>query len=137
MWQVYTHHTSASDFLQFVYIFVSNMNQGQILSNESKMAVRSQMADQNQIFWHDSESIQHFFNPILHSFGVSMKFCWKKVFQKIQDGGWNGWQILTQKSRFGCFWTSQWAFENPTFSPVVHRYSRPSDGQKSISLIIF
>jgi hypothetical protein len=42
------------------------------------------------------------------------------------------------KSRFGCFWiwTSQWAFENPTFSIVVHRDSRPADGQKSISLSI-
>jgi hypothetical protein len=36
-----------------------------------------------------------------------------------------------EKTRFGCFWTSQWAFENPTFSPVVHRDSRPADGQKS------
>jgi hypothetical protein len=26
-----------------------------------------------------------------------------------------------EKSRFGCFGTSQWAFENPTFSPVVHQ----------------
>jgi hypothetical protein len=41
-----------------------------------------------------------------------------------------------EKSRFGCFWISQWAFENPTFSPVVHRDSRPADGQKSISLSI-
>jgi hypothetical protein len=41
-----------------------------------------------------------------------------------------------EKSRFGCFWTSQWAYENPTFSPVVHRDSRPEDGQKSISLSI-
>jgi hypothetical protein len=41
-----------------------------------------------------------------------------------------------EKSRFGCYWTSQWAFENPYFSPVVHRDSRPTDGQKSISLSI-
>jgi hypothetical protein len=41
-----------------------------------------------------------------------------------------------EKSRFYCFWTSQWAFENPTFSPVVHRGSWPADGQKSISLSI-
>jgi hypothetical protein len=39
-----------------------------------------------------------------------------------------------EKSRFGCFWTSQWAFDNPTFLPVVHRDSRPADGQKSISI---
>jgi hypothetical protein len=39
-----------------------------------------------------------------------------------------------EKSRFGSLWTSQWAFENHTFSPVVHRGSRPADGQKSISL---
>jgi hypothetical protein len=29
-----------------------------------------------------------------------------------------------EKSRFGCFWTSQWAFENPAFSAVVHMVSR-------------
>jgi hypothetical protein len=33
-----------------------------------------------------------------------------------------------EKSRFSYFWTLQWAFENPTFAPVVHRDSRPADG---------
>jgi hypothetical protein len=41
-----------------------------------------------------------------------------------------------EKSRFGRFWTSQWAFEDPSFSPVVHRDSQSADGQKSISLSI-
>jgi hypothetical protein len=44
--------------LQYFYVmsstmhlfFVSNMNQEHILSNKSKMAVRTKMADQNQIF---------------------------------------------------------------------------------------
>jgi hypothetical protein len=51
----------------------------------------------------------------------------------------NGYGLRPQKekSRFGCFWTSQWAFENPTFSPVLHRDSRPADGQKPVSLGIF
>jgi hypothetical protein len=35
-----------------------------------------------------------------------------------------------EKSKFGYFWTSQWAYENPTFSPVVHMDSRLADGQK-------
>jgi hypothetical protein len=50
----------------------------------------------------------------------------------------NGLRLWPQKekSKFGCFWTSQWAFENPTFSPVGHRDSRPADGRKSISLSI-
>jgi hypothetical protein len=40
-----------------------------------------------------------------------------------------------EKSRFSCFWTSQWAFKNPTFSPVVPRDSRPApaDGQNQSS----
>jgi hypothetical protein len=33
-------------------------------------------------------------------------------------------------------WTSQWAFKNPNFSPVVHGDSRAADGQKSIFLSI-
>jgi hypothetical protein len=54
------------------------MNQEHILSNESKMAVRSKMAEQNQIFLHNSESI--FF---LHLFGVGKtQILWKKSFSK-------------------------------------------------------
>jgi hypothetical protein len=55
------------------------------------MAVGSKMADQNQIFSHNSGSIQHFFKHsfCIHLVLVRRKFCGKKVFQKIQDGGWN------------------------------------------------
>jgi hypothetical protein len=42
-----------------------------------------------------------------------------------------------EKSKFGCFGTSQWAFENPTFSPIVHRDSRQAYGQNSFSLGIY
>jgi hypothetical protein len=61
------------------------------LSNESKMTVRSKMADQNQIFSHNSESIQFFFQSsfCIHLVLLRRKFCGKKVFQKIQDDGWN------------------------------------------------
>jgi hypothetical protein len=77
-------------FLQCICIFVSYTNQEHILSKGSKMPVRSKMADQNQFFRHKSESIQHFF--IFFAFicitnTVRRKFCGKKVFQKIQDGG--------------------------------------------------
>jgi hypothetical protein len=47
------------------------MYQGHILSIESEMAVRTKMADKNQIFSHNSESIQHFFNLFLYLFGVT------------------------------------------------------------------
>jgi hypothetical protein len=40
-----------------------------------------------------------------------------------------------EKFRFGCFWTSQWAFENAAFSPVVHRDSQGFT--KSVSLHVF
>jgi hypothetical protein len=54
------------------------MNQEHILSNESKVAVRSKMADQNQIFWRNIFTI--FF---LHSLGLSkMQILWKKSFSK-------------------------------------------------------
>jgi hypothetical protein len=51
-----------------------------------------------------------------------------------------GFRPRKEKSRFGCFWnldfwTEQWAFENSTFSPLVHRNSRPADGQKLISFL--
>ena len=39
--------------------------------------------------------------------------------------------------RFDHSWTSQWACENSTFSPVVHRDSRPPDAQNSLFLGIF
>jgi hypothetical protein len=67
------------------------MNREHFLSNESKMMVRSKMADQNQVFCHNSECIQHF---LIIFFFIQLvlerrKFCGKKVFQKIQDGGGN------------------------------------------------
>jgi hypothetical protein len=94
------------------------------------------------------------FRATVELFLVLPKFDWKKIFQKFQkkivQEGSNpkdficrldlsnglGLRPRKEKSRFGCFWTSQWAFENPTFSPVVHKDSRPADGQKSISLSI-
>jgi hypothetical protein len=48
-----------------------------------------------------------------------------------------GLRSLKEKSSFGFCCTPQWAFENSTFSPVVHRDSWPVDDQKkSISLSI-
>jgi hypothetical protein len=41
------------------------MNQVLILSKESKMMVRTKMADQNLIFWHNFENIQHFFDLLV------------------------------------------------------------------------
>jgi hypothetical protein len=104
------------------------MNQEHILSNESKMAVRSKMADQNQIFWRNSERIQKKSISFLHSLGLWMDFggwsparllhaglnsglmcnklglsetqiLWKKVFQKIQDSGWN--EIISLSRHLG------------------------------------
>jgi hypothetical protein len=43
-------------FSQCICIFVSNMIEEHMLSIQSEMAVRSKMADQNQIFWLNSES---------------------------------------------------------------------------------
>ena len=39
--------------------------------------------------------------------------------------------------RFDHSWTLQWACENSTFSPVVHRDSRPPGAEISTSLAIF
>jgi hypothetical protein len=56
------------------------MNQENIAS---KMAVRSKMADQNQIFLHNFESIQHF---VIVLFALIL--CWTQVLGlKIKDGG--------------------------------------------------
>jgi hypothetical protein len=58
------------------------MNQEHVLSNETKMAVQS------AVQWRRVSNIFSIF--LLHSFGVGMtQILWKKVFQKIQDGGWN------------------------------------------------
>jgi hypothetical protein len=75
-------------FLQCVYVFASNINQEHILANESKVAVRSKMADQKQIFRHNSEGI-HFFNLLFAFSVVKMQNLKEKVFQKFQYGSWN------------------------------------------------
>jgi hypothetical protein len=53
------------------------------------MADRTKMADQNQIFRIILRVSNIFSVFFLHSFGITTQVFWKKVFQKIQDGGWN------------------------------------------------
>jgi hypothetical protein len=59
------------------------MNREQILSNKSKMMDRSKMADENQIFKHNSNSFSIYF---LLSFDVSWtQILWKKkLFKKFK-----------------------------------------------------
>jgi hypothetical protein len=100
------------------------MNQEHILSYESKMAVRSKMAVQNQFFWHNSESIQYFYNLLFAFF-----WCWedanfveKKVFQKIQDGG------LSEKIRL----SRHLGF----FEKLLCGFSTPNECKKKIVKIL-
>jgi hypothetical protein len=80
--------------------------------------------------------------PLSAVFNLSDKFCLidlkvpKDFICRLYLSNGLGLKPRKEKSRFGCFWTLQWAFENPAFSPVVHRNSRPADGKKSISLSI-
>jgi hypothetical protein len=65
------------------------MNQAHFLSNESKMAVRSKMADQIRFFDVTLRVSNIFSIFFMQSLGLSKtQILWKKVFKKIQDGGW-------------------------------------------------
>jgi hypothetical protein len=59
------------------------MNQEHFLSNESKMMVRSKMADPNQIFDVTLRVSNIFSIFFLHSLGISKtQILWKKFFKK-------------------------------------------------------